>query len=320
MTERDSMEERVLQERLLQERLLLDARPGPAARISKDRASAMVDAALDAALADMMKPGADMMKPGLDVTQPVQPMQAPAALSELAQPTRGIGALLQHPAARALLIAAAALLMLVGGAAAAKLALHTFFTDDHAPAKAPDALKAPQAAPARTATPTNEVAPAEEAAELEPALLEAEAAPERAQRDLRVRDARETAAEEDLLQRANRARAAGRFRDAAETYALVYERHGKTLSAYVAAVAAGSIELEHLDSPTRAAKLFRRALRARPNGALDLEARQGLALALHDMGATREEIAALRSLIGAHPDRPAAARARARLEELNAAP
>lgn len=127
----------------------------------------------------------------------------------------------------------------------------------------------------------------------------------------------EKAEPEDLLQRANRLRAEGRFESAAETYALVYERYPRSLSAYAAQVAAGSIELEHLGKPNHARKLFENALRGQPRGALDLEARQGLALSLRDMGRDQEEALALRGLVKNHAESPAARRAEARLEELS---
>jgi tetratricopeptide (TPR) repeat protein len=125
-------------------------------------------------------------------------------------------------------------------------------------------------------------------------------------------------APDDLLQTANRLRAEGRFREAAETYGLVYERHPHGLSAYVAEVAAASLELEQLGGPARARRLFERAIAAEPGGALDIEARQGLALAARDLGDARAELAALQGLISAHPRSPAAGRARLRVRELAA--
>jgi tetratricopeptide (TPR) repeat protein len=168
-----------------------------------------------------------------------------------------------------------------------------------------------------TSEPAAGVAPTEIVPSEPPVPIDVDARGPRAPRAAgsRARDAREVALE-DLLQQANRARAAGEFREAARLYAEVYDGRPSSLSAYVALVAAASLELEHLDHPARARKLFEAALRARPKGALDLEARQGLALSLRDMGARGEEIAALRTLIARHPARPAAARARARLAEL----
>jgi len=274
----------------LLERLVLDQRPGPAARISSARANALVEAAMSDALAR-------------GITDEV--IEAQRARH------RGV---LSAPWLRAVAMAAAGLLMLVGGAAAAKLVIDTIWDE---PPSEPAKIEAPQPKHTHRA-----VAPAplpEETAlpnEPELALEESVRAPIKTPR----RDERELdKISEDLLQAANRARAAGQFRDAADTYAEVYERHPSSLSAYVAEVAAGSLELEHLDRPDRAVRLFRRALRTRPDGALDLEARQGLAIALRDLGREREEIAALNALVAAHPQRPAAERARVRLRELGAA-
>jgi tetratricopeptide (TPR) repeat protein len=125
---------------------------------------------------------------------------------------------------------------------------------------------------------------------------------------------------EDLLQRANRQRAEGRFQSAADTYAQVYERYPRSLSAYAAQVAAASIELEHLGKPDHARKLFESALRSHPKGALDLEARQGLSLSLRELGRDRDEVSSLRALIRDHGESPAARRADARLKELTSAP
>lgn len=64
-----------------------------------------------------------------------------------------------------------------------------------------------------------------------------------------------------------------------------------------AEVARATIELEHRGNPRLARKLFTRALRSQPEGALDIEVRQGLALALHDLGETAAEAQALRALV-----------------------
>jgi tetratricopeptide (TPR) repeat protein len=125
---------------------------------------------------------------------------------------------------------------------------------------------------------------------------------------------------DDLLQRANRLRAEGSFRAAADTYAQVFDRYPRSLSAYAAQVAAASIALEHLDKPEQARRLFDGALRAHPHGALDLEARQGLCLALRELGRSAEEARSLRALIQEHRGSPAARRAAARLAALLTAP
>lgn len=267
--------------------LTLDQRPGPAARISSARASALVSAAVDEAF-----------DKGLLAAPADEPAPKKRFWSE--------------PWFRATAMAAAGLLMLVGGAAAAKLVIEAIWEPAVSapvePAKVEPPKLARKAVPPEL--PSEELALPNEAEELDVAVPAPSKSPRRDEREL-------DAISEDLLQAANRARAAGQFRDAADTYAEVYERHPSSLSAYVAEVAAGSLELEHLDRPDRAARLFRRALRTRPGGALDLEARQGLAVALRDLGRTRDEIAALKALVAAHPDRPAAERARARLSELS---
>lgn len=277
----------------LLERLVLDARPGPAPRISSARASALVEAAMSDALAR-------------GITDEV--IEAQRARR---------GGVLQAPWLRVVAMAAAGLLMLVGGAAAAKLVIDTIW-DDETPSE-PAKIELPEPKQARrTVEPA--LVPEDVLLPNQPEPLEVEdSAPVPVKATVR-RDERELdKISEDLLQAANRARAAGQFRDAADTYTEVYERHPSSLSAYVAEVAAGSLELEHLDRPDRAVRLFRRALRTRPGGALDLEARQGLATALRDLGREREEITALKALIAAHPERPAAERARVRLRELVAA-
>jgi TolA-binding protein len=96
----------------------------------------------------------------------------------------------------------------------------------------------------------------------------------------------------------------------------VYDRFPKSQAAYVARVAAASLELEHLSNPLKARKLFEVALQGRPKGALDLEARQGLSVALRDLEDRSGERDALRSLVKRHPGSPAARRAQVRLVEL----
>jgi tetratricopeptide (TPR) repeat protein len=196
-------------------------------------------------------------------------------------------------------IAAGLLLAVVGGASAAR------WWYGQAPEPAPAQARARVARP-RTLLPA--------------VSLQAEAAPEveapepRATRPSRPLERSEP---DDLLQKANHLRAEGRFQAAAETYAQVYDRYPRSLSAYAAQVAAASLELEHLGRPLRAQKLFESALHAYPAGALDLEARQGLALSLRDLGKHQEELRALHALIAGHASSPAARRAEARLKELS---
>jgi len=121
---------------------------------------------------------------------------------------------------------------------------------------------------------------------------------------------------DDLLERANRLRAEGAFLQARDAYAQVVRRDPSSLSAYAAQVAAGSLELEHLGHPEAARRLFERALRSRPSGALSLEIYQGLAASYAALGHERDEQRTLERLVAAYPDTHAAQRAEARLEAL----
>jgi tetratricopeptide (TPR) repeat protein len=199
--------------------------------------------------------------------------------------------------------AAVVLLAVIGGASAAR-----WYFGSSTPT--PAVTVAGQPAAAAQARPSPTLLPA--------VTLEALPAPESTPESARpsAKAPRDRAEPDDLLQRANQLRAAGRFQSAADTYAQVYERHPRTLSAYAAQIAAASIELEHLGKPQHARKLFESALASQPRGALDLEARQGLSLALRDLGRDRDEAEALRGLIRAHGETPAARRAQARLKEL----
>jgi tetratricopeptide (TPR) repeat protein len=259
--------------------LVLDDRPGPAPRISRERALAMVETAL---------------------AELPPPIAAPKRLASGSK--YGV-------------VAAAVLLGVVGGAAAAR-----WYFADRTPAAA--TTEAPKAAePAAKPEAAPEPAPVLQPQAAEPAPAKVEPIePEAADSEPVVERAasaeRGRGAPEDLLQKANRLRTQGRFREAAQTYSAVSDRYPKTLSSYVAQVAAASIELEHLSHPGKARRLFEKALKEHPEGALDLEARQGLATALRDLGQQKAEVEALRRLIDMHPASPAAKRAALRLAEL----
>ena len=251
--------------------LALDERPGPAARLTRERAAAMIDAAL------------------LD-------FDGALAAGKARERRRSLFPLLA--------IAASVLLGLVGVAAAARFYFHF---DERTPVSPTQSLLVePQAAPHKRPQPALPVTPSPiSETPVEATPLRAAAKPARA------------GAPEDLLQKANRLRADGQFREAAQTYALVYERFPKSSSAYVARVAAAAIQLEHLSNPTLARRLFEQGLREQPAGALDLEARQGLSTALRDLEDRPAEIRALQALVNAHPDSPAARRAQVRLREID---
>jgi hypothetical protein len=173
------------------------------------------------------------------------------------------------------------------------------------PAQPEPDVQPPSAAPARTVDEDEVTTP-------EARTVDREDKSEKGKRAV----SRGATAPEDLLQKANQLRAGGQFREAAETYSLVYDRFSKSQAAYVARVAAAALELEHLSNPLKARKLFEQALQDRPKGALDLEARQGLSVALRDLEDRAGEREALRSLVSRHPGSPAARRAQVRLMEL----
>ncbi len=242
-------------------RLPLDRHAGPAHRLLKDRAGAMIERALDAGL------------------------QAVPATSR--------GVRWQAVAS------AAALLLVLTGSAFAALAPWL---------RAPQQTAALEARPVPAKKHVQSPAPAR----VEPGEPLSAAPEPRA-----VERARAVSSEpDDLLQAANRLRAQGRFAAAADVYKVVYEQHPGSTSAYVAEIARASLELEHLAEPRHARLLFSRALHEQPRGALDIEARQGLALALRDLGDAAAEARMLSELIAAHPDSPAAKRAQARVAEL----
>jgi tetratricopeptide (TPR) repeat protein len=269
----------------LAERLPLDEHAGPAPRLPKDRAAAMIAQALDEGYAVLPPPAA------------VRASRSPIFMR--------------------LSVAAGVLLALAGSAFAARR--YWVARESAASAPAAHAAKPAHAKPHHEPPPPSAAAPEPEPEpvlepEQEPTPLATPTRAERRSTHELPRDVRDVP--EDLLQAANRLRAEGRFAAAADVYGLVYERHPRSISAYVARVARASIELEHLNDPRLARALFSKALRSEPGGALDIEARQGLALALRDLGDTAAESSALRELIAAHPTAPAAERARARLREL----
>lgn len=137
----------------------------------------------------------------------------------------------------------------------------------------------------------------------------------------RRRAARAPAAPErspdDLLRAANHLRGERRWGEAERTYLEVTGAYPGTHAAYVAQVAAANIRLERLNRAGPAARLFRAAIRI--GGPLDPEARDGLARALRRTGDRRGERRALEGLLARHPRSAYAARARERLEALEAA-
>lgn len=120
----------------------------------------------------------------------------------------------------------------------------------------------------------------------------------------------------DLLARANTLRTDRAWRDAEALYAQVATASPGTMSSYVARVAAAGLRLDHLSDPAGALTMYRAAMRERPNGVLDAEVRDGIARALRARGDRAGEIRALRDLEARHPDSSAALRAAERLRAL----
>jgi hypothetical protein len=123
-----------------------------------------------------------------------------------------------------------------------------------------------------------------------------------------------TAAE--LLDEAQRRRAAKRWPEAVAAYESLVSTHGGSPEARVALVALGAIELDHLDRPSHALSQFERYLAAQPGGSLAPEAAWGGARALRRLGRAGEEEAMLRRIVASYPGSLQADSARARLAEL----
>lgn len=262
----------------------LDDHPGPARRIASSKSAAMVASIVEAAMRDAPAP------------IEIKPEPRPAVRSA---PRRLI------PVLAAALVAAA-----VVGAAAAVITTR-YFTPAQAPkASPPSAPAAP--APAPTVTPT---VPAE--IEME-ASAPIEARPRRKpappSRDHKVLPP--DAAPEDVLALANQRRKERAWRDADQLYRRVIKSHPRSDAAIVAEVASATIHLEHLEDAAGALAGYRRALRARPGGALGEEARWGIAEAYRARGDARQEATALRLFLDAHPGSAMASAARKRLAEL----
>jgi tetratricopeptide (TPR) repeat protein len=269
----------------LELRLALDSQAGPAARISKERARELVQAALAG-------------------------LPAASALEQRDMATRP-----RAGRSHGLWLAAAALLLAFISGASASLWAWGKRTAERGGSTS--------VAPLRPTTPRYG-APTADPATPSPALERDVADQERVMQPprpaLRSRRVVAEALPEDLLQLANRKRAEGDFDAARDRYEQVVRRYPGTLSSYAAQVAAGSLELEHLAHPDAARRWFERALEARPRGALSLEALQGLAASLAALDRPRDERRALERLITEHPDTHAARRARERLAALRDVP
>lgn len=120
----------------------------------------------------------------------------------------------------------------------------------------------------------------------------------------------------DLLAQANQLRRQARWVEAAHAYERAVRSAPRSQEAYAAMVAAGGLYVDKLRDPRRGAKLFQRALAARPAGALAEEARWGLAQAYKGLRKPSAERGALRSFLQHHPHGALSAQAEARLKVL----
>jgi tetratricopeptide (TPR) repeat protein len=123
---------------------------------------------------------------------------------------------------------------------------------------------------------------------------------------------------EDLLQRANRQRGDGDYRGAEHTYLRAVAANPRGLTAYTARVAAAGLLLERFDDARGALQLYKEALRAQPTGSLTPEIHEGMAHAYRALGRAADERSALQALLSDQASGPAAERARARLQVLDA--
>jgi Tetratricopeptide repeat len=124
---------------------------------------------------------------------------------------------------------------------------------------------------------------------------------------------------EDLMKQANEQRRARQWQAAEVLYQRVVREHPGTSAAYVAAIAAASIRLDHLGDARGALRLYQSALASGVNRVLAEEARWGLAEAHRALGDHAREARALQDFVARHPGSPLIPQARARLGALGAA-
>ncbi len=267
----------------------LDDHAGPARRLSQSKASAMVLSIVDAAVEDAPAPAPVEREPA--------PRPAPRRLAPV--------------------LAAALIIAAVVGAAAAVVTTRYL-----SPARARQETlpTTPPPPPARSIE-----APAQgsSVSEGEP-MIEAPR-PSKPPRTNRPSPPEKTPVEkvlppdapaEDVLALANQRRKERAWSKADALYRRVLERYPRTDAAVVAEVASATIHLEHLGDPRGALAAYRRALAARPAGALGEEARWGIAEAFRAVGDTKGEAFALRVFLDTHPRSAMAPAARKRLAEL----
>jgi hypothetical protein len=206
------------------------------------------------------------------------------------------------------LAAAGAVLALMSGAVAATI--HVLRT------RAPSTVELPKVSPPpRVAEPAPAAVPV-----VEEPPSSAEAAPVVDEPSVPKPDApariHTTVPAADLLAQANRLRGDKHWKDAERVYARVLRAFPDGSDAPVAAIAAGSLLLEHLASPREALEMFSTALRAKQSGPLAEEARWGIAQSYGALADRHAEQRALETFLRLHPQSVLHDRAQARLSEL----
>lgn len=121
---------------------------------------------------------------------------------------------------------------------------------------------------------------------------------------------------EDLLALANHLRRGHDWGSADEVYRAVVARFPGSDAAVVAEIASATLHVEQLRDASGALEGYRRALAARPTGALAEEARWGIVEALRALKDPSAEAAALREFLERHPVSALAPAARRRAAEL----
>jgi tetratricopeptide (TPR) repeat protein len=128
--------------------------------------------------------------------------------------------------------------------------------------------------------------------------------------------AKKLEAPEDLLAKANELRGQKQWGAAEKTYSRVMRAHPRSQAAYVAAIAAAALRLEHLDDAHGALLLYEKARAISPNGALEADVLFGIAGAHRALGDRADEKRTLEHLLRKYPKSVFVPAAKKRIAEL----
>jgi hypothetical protein len=276
----------------------LDDHTGPARRLPQAKASAMIASIVDAAMNELPGDAGDKAK--IDTTAGVN----------------------RSPRRLAPLLAVALVAAAVVGAAAAVVTTRYF-----SPVRVREEVPpSPPNVPAPVNPPPKQE-PKPELVFTEPTVIDEPDAPKprthkpdpkpepRTETKEKI-DLPPDAPAEDILALANQRRKEHAWKDADELYRRVLKQYPRSDASIVAQVASATIHLEHLGDAEGALAGYRRALAARPAGALGEEARWGIAEAFRAVGDKKGEAFALHVFIDTHPHSAMAPVAKKRLAEL----